>query len=374
MTARSGCWSSRSPRSPSARCSPRWPARSAVMIVARVIQGVGGGVLPLSFGIIRDEFPREKVAGAVGIIAALAAAGGGLGIVLAGPIVDALRLPLAVLDPDDHLCASPRSPRKSSCPSRRCAPREGSAGRPPCCSRRGWWRCCSRVSEGPIVGLGLGAGDRPARRSPSSSAVAWVRRRSPRSAHPLIDMRMMRDPGGVDDQPRGAAVRRRHVRGVRVPARVPADAAVGRLRLRRQHHRVRAVPAAVDACMFLFGMSAGPALDAVRRARRCSVAGGVISIATFVHAGRRARAEVGDLCWRWRYRASASAWRSRRCRTSIVAAVPREQTGVASGMNANIRTIGGSIGAAVMSSIVTSHPEAVGPATANPVTRTASRC
>jgi predicted MFS family arabinose efflux permease len=37
----------------------------------------------------------------------------------------------------------------------------------------------------------------------------------------------------------------------------------------------------------------------------------------------------------------------------IVAGVPPEQTGVASGMNANIRTIGGSIGAAVMSSIVT---------------------
>ena len=37
----------------------------------------------------------------------------------------------------------------------------------------------------------------------------------------------------------------------------------------------------------------------------------------------------------------------------IVAAVPPEQTGVASGMNANIRTIGGSIGAAVMASIVT---------------------
>ena len=38
----------------------------------------------------------------------------------------------------------------------------------------------------------------------------------------------------------------------------------------------------------------------------------------------------------------------------VVQAVPAEQTGVASGMNANIRTIGGSIGAAVMSSIVTS--------------------
>ena len=61
-----------------------------VMIVARVIQGVGGGVLPLAFGIIRDEFPRDKVSGAVGSLAALTAVGAGLGIVLAGPIVDGL--------------------------------------------------------------------------------------------------------------------------------------------------------------------------------------------------------------------------------------------------------------------------------------------
>jgi MFS family permease len=39
----------------------------------------------------------------------------------------------------------------------------------------------------------------------------------------------------------------------------------------------------------------------------------------------------------------------------IVAAVPAEQTGVASGMNANIRTIGGSIGSALMASIVTAQ-------------------
>ena len=44
----------------------------------------------------------------------------------------------------------------------------------------------------------------------------------------------------------------------------------------------------------------------------------------------------------------------------IVAAVPPEQTGVASGMNANIRTIGGSIGAAVMASIVTAQLEPSG--------------
>src|SRR6195952_1946117 len=42
----------------------------------------------------------------------------------------------------------------------------------------------------------------------------------------------------------------------------------------------------------------------------------------------------------------------------IVDAVPSHQTGVASGMNANIRTIGGSVGAAVMASVVTAD---VGP-------------
>jgi MFS family permease len=44
----------------------------------------------------------------------------------------------------------------------------------------------------------------------------------------------------------------------------------------------------------------------------------------------------------------------------IVTAVGPEQTGAASGMNANIRTIGGSIGTAVMASIVTSGATADG--------------
>ena len=35
--------------------------------------------------------------------------------------------------------------------------------------------------------------------------------------------------------------------------------------------------------------------------------------------------------------------------------MPAQQTGVASGMNANIRTIGGSIGSAVMAGLVTAH-------------------
>ncbi|WP_456695194.1 MFS transporter [Aeromicrobium sp. P5_D10] len=60
------------------------------MIAARVVQGLGGGVLPLSFGIIRDEVSRERSGTAVGMVASLLSAAFGIGIVLAGPIVEVL--------------------------------------------------------------------------------------------------------------------------------------------------------------------------------------------------------------------------------------------------------------------------------------------
>lgn len=61
-----------------------------VMIVARAIQGIGGGTMPIAFGIVRDERPPERVAGTIGFLAALLAVGGGVGIVVAGPLDDAL--------------------------------------------------------------------------------------------------------------------------------------------------------------------------------------------------------------------------------------------------------------------------------------------
>lgn len=61
-----------------------------VLIAGRVIQGIGAAVFPLSFGVIRDEFPPERVATGIGVISATFGIGGGVGLVLSGVIVDHL--------------------------------------------------------------------------------------------------------------------------------------------------------------------------------------------------------------------------------------------------------------------------------------------
>ena len=61
-----------------------------LLVAGRAIQGIGGAVFPLAFGIIRDEFPREKVASGLGLISATFGIGGGGGLVLSGLIVDNL--------------------------------------------------------------------------------------------------------------------------------------------------------------------------------------------------------------------------------------------------------------------------------------------
>jgi MFS family permease len=59
------------------------------VILGRAIQGAGGAVLPLAIGIIRDEFPKERVAMGIGLISAMFGIGGGLGLVLSGLLIGA---------------------------------------------------------------------------------------------------------------------------------------------------------------------------------------------------------------------------------------------------------------------------------------------
>jgi EmrB/QacA subfamily drug resistance transporter len=61
-----------------------------LLVAGRAVQGAGGAVFPLAFGIIRDEFPRERVATGIGLISATFGIGGGAGLVLSGVIVDNL--------------------------------------------------------------------------------------------------------------------------------------------------------------------------------------------------------------------------------------------------------------------------------------------
>jgi EmrB/QacA subfamily drug resistance transporter len=61
-----------------------------MLVAGRAIQGAGGAIFPLAFGIIRDEFPAERVATGIGLISATFGIGGGGGLVLSGLIVDHL--------------------------------------------------------------------------------------------------------------------------------------------------------------------------------------------------------------------------------------------------------------------------------------------
>jgi MFS family permease len=62
----------------------------SVLIVGRIVQGLAGGIFPLAFSIARDEFPRDRVAGSIGLMSSILGIGGGGGIVVGALIVEHL--------------------------------------------------------------------------------------------------------------------------------------------------------------------------------------------------------------------------------------------------------------------------------------------
>ena len=60
------------------------------LIAFRAVAGAGAALFPLSFAIIRDEFPPDRVKVGIGLMSAVFGVGGGFGIVLSGIVVDNL--------------------------------------------------------------------------------------------------------------------------------------------------------------------------------------------------------------------------------------------------------------------------------------------
>src|SRR5581483_8870135 len=54
------------------------------LIAFRLLQGAAGAIFPLAFSIIRDEFPRERIAGAIGAVSAVFGIGAPVGLILSG--------------------------------------------------------------------------------------------------------------------------------------------------------------------------------------------------------------------------------------------------------------------------------------------------
>jgi MFS family permease len=60
----------------------------AVLVVGRALQGVSSAMIPLAIGVIRDTFPRERITTAIGIVSATLGVGGGLGMLVTGIIAE----------------------------------------------------------------------------------------------------------------------------------------------------------------------------------------------------------------------------------------------------------------------------------------------
>ena len=326
-----------------------------LLIIGRAVQGIGGGVIPLAFGIIRDEFPQEKLASAIGTIAATTAVGGGAGLIVAGPILEGLGLHWLFWIPFVMTTIAavltyllvPESPERSP----------GRISISAALLLSAWLvALLVAVSEAPTWGwlapktLVFGGGG-------LVLLVIWVLVEL-KVNDPVVDMKMMRVPAvwtnnlvaflfGIGMYSIFAFL----PEFVQTPRRVgygfTATTTASGLFL---------IPLSLG--MFLVGIYSGRIADRFG-SKAAVIVGSAISAGGY---GVLAVAHAAP----WEiYLASSLLGVGLGLAFSamsnlIVRAVPAGQTGVASGMNANIRTIGGAVGAGVMSSIVTSRMLASG--------------
>jgi EmrB/QacA subfamily drug resistance transporter len=326
-----------------------------LLIAGRAVQGVGGAIFPLAFGIIRDEFPRERVGAGIGLISATFGIGGGAGLVLAGVIVDHLDytwifwLSLVVIlgaVVATHFFV-PESPVKTP-------------------ARIDWGGAAllaAGLGSGLLavsVGNGWGWGSAPVLALLALSAVAlaaWARYEL-RVAEPLVDMRMMRMRGVWTTNVTGLMVGFGMFGSfLLVPQLVQMPEAAG----------FGFGASVTQAGLFLLPSSAvmlfaGP-FSGWLGARLGSRTPVLIGIA-LVALGFVQLAVLHDAPWHIYLNSlitgAGIGLSFAAMATLIVDAVPQTQTGVATGMNTIMRSVGGALGAQISASIVGAHLGASG--------------
>jgi EmrB/QacA subfamily drug resistance transporter len=324
-----------------------------VMLAGRIAQGAAGGIFPLAFGIIRDEFPRERVAGAIGLMSALAGVGGGAGVVLAGPIVDHLSyhwlfwLPLLPLVATTFAIQFfvPESPIRVPGRLNWAGAALMSVGLGAvllAVSETGTWHWVSGKTLG-VFAFGI------------VFLAAWVRSET-RSDAPLVDMRMMRVRGVWTTNAVAALVGfGMYSSFILIPDYVETPASTGYgLGASVTGAGLFLVPATI--AMLLAGAQTG------RLQRRFGskpplLAGALITGSAYLLLAV-SRSERWEIYLAALLVGTGIGLAFAAMVNLIIENVGPAETGIATGMNAVMRTVGGAFGGAIVASILTATVQA----------------
>lgn len=318
-----------------------------VMLAARVLQGLGGAVFPLGFGLVRDNFPAPRLPATIGALSAIMAVASGLGTVIAGPIAAAVgwralfALPLAFALTGLVLGLRGMSETKERTRGRINIPAAVllsswlvalllplSAG-----NLWGW-------GSAPVIGLLVAA---------AILATAWVITEL-RSRAPLVDMRMMRLPAvwttNVTALLTGAAM---FGTWAYLP-RLAESPAAGGFGIGATASAAGLIMLPMLVTMASIGFVAGPLSRVLPFPAQLTIgalitAGAALSIALFHDSAVQLAIAAGALGLGTGLVTSSTP-------NLIVRSVPADQVGIATGMNANIRTIGGAVGTTVFAAAV----------------------
>ncbi|MEU4119262.1 MFS transporter [Kitasatospora sp. NPDC028055] len=320
------------------------------LIVARVLQGAGGGVMPLAISIVRDELPKQKVTGGVAAISASMGVGSGLGLVATGLLLEHwnyksifwMGLAFGLLAVALVAFRVPTDPVTD---------KEGGADPLGALTLAAWLSALLvAVSQGNHWGwtstktLGLFA-------VAAVVALIWGVIET-KVAHPLVDLKMMGRPAVAFTNLAGLLIGFGMYGSFMVISnfsQTPEKLAHYGFTATVLHAGVMLLPSAIGS---MVAAPIGALLIARRGPRLPLVLGGVLGAIAMAYLALRHSAE-GDI-----YTASAIfglgiGLAFAAMPAFINGAVPVEQSGIANGMNSVLRTVGGAIGTAVMTAILT---------------------